>query len=272
MVASGLSKISDEYDYIEPSEAKTLLDAIETQLNNSFQAIRNLKYNPNTKGYDYEGILKKFFEDYLGNAFEFLTRVGVIDNELKMNSTLISGENEFDVVAIHKNAVPKIVINRFVPFDSVAFITEVKQTLTVENLESDLIKLGKLSLLKVSDRSQIGNLPSNFNIEKMRRPLRLLFYYEQKADFEKVKRLLEVDYKESWDLFVVLTQHLVICNTTMPLITNVMNRNAPMMDYGYPLLKGMFFACISTGGVFVDSWLVFWNLFRSIAPRPQEAK
>lgn len=129
-----------------------ILKKIQAGFREEFDKIREMRYNPNTKGYDYEKILKEFYEQYLGNLFNFYTRVPLYDKELKCKNILRNEENEFDVVATYKNALPKIVLQRgktpFIPYDSTAFITEVKQTLTKSNLNKDLKKLGKLSMLK----------------------------------------------------------------------------------------------------------------------------
>ena len=90
-----------------------LLDGIEQELRNRFNELRKQKYNSNTKGYDYEKILKEFFEYYIGGAFDLIIRVGTLDSELKVMSVLKPAENEFDVVALYKNAVPRLVVNRF---------------------------------------------------------------------------------------------------------------------------------------------------------------
>ena len=132
-----------------PEEAEKLLASFEKQLILKFEAIREEIIPPNTKGGEYEEIVKKFFEDYIGDAFEFLTRFGVLDIELKVNSIYKTGENEFDVVAIYRDAVPKLRHHRLVPYDAVAFIIEVKQNLRLSFLKKDLMKLRKLNELKV---------------------------------------------------------------------------------------------------------------------------
>ena len=261
-----MSKSSEEYQEIKPEEAKRLLRAIEKQLLNKFQKIRDEKYNPNTKGYDYEEILKKFFEDYLGGAFDFLVRFGVLDVELKINSLLDPRKNEFDVIALYKNAVPKEIYLHFVPYDAVAFITEVAQTLTVRKLSADLAKLENLNHIQVGRRNLTG-INRTFVIPPLRRPLRLLFYCEKKAKADLVNQLLIHDYKDSWDILVVLNMHYILVNTTIPFVTHVLKLNCPKSDLFYPLLKALFFICISLEGDFIDSWTVFWNLFRSVAPK-----
>jgi len=260
-----MSKPSDRYKYLEPKEAEKLLDAIEEQLKTRFQEIRHKVYNPNTKGYDYEEILKQFLEDYLGGAFDFLIRVGILDAELKANSIFKPKENEFDLIATYKNAIPKLVYHRLVPYDSVAFIIEVKQTLKLPELKKDLLKFDKLNKLQVADnRTGIYASSGVFTSFKVKRPLRFLFYYEAEAKVEKIFQILEGEYGKSWDVCVVLKDEVVFLNSTLPYVQERWKGAHFVRDFDYPLLKGMFFTCIFIEGNFVDSWLIFWNLFRSL--------
>jgi len=230
--------ISDKYLLVNPEKAERLLSAIEKQLIHKFQELRNEEYNPNTKGYDYEKILKKFFENYLSGAFDFLVRFGVLDVELKINSMLEPRKNEFDVIAVYKNAVPKMIHRRFIPYDSVAFITEAAQTLTLQKLKADLTKLEKLSCLQTGHRNMCHN--SRTLMFPINRPLRMLFYYESKANADPVEQLLLHEHKDVWDILVILNSHFVIYNTTLPLVTKVWKYNSPKPDLKYPLLKAMF--------------------------------
>jgi hypothetical protein len=188
----------------------------------------------------------------------------VLDCELKVKEIFKGTENEFDTLAIHGYSVPMLVHHRLIPYDSIAFLIEVKQTLTVTSLEADLIKLGKLEGLKAIDRSSFVPIVGNFPIPKMNRPLRILFYYEPQADLDKVKELLEVKYKTSWDICVVFSK-VVIVNTNLPLIKLVLKRDDVVWEQEYPLLKAMFITCIHIAGYFEENWLIFWNLFRSQA-------
>ena len=260
-----MTKPSDEYHYIDKKEAKQYLDAIEEELKNNFQKIRSQKYCPNTKGYDYEDILKKYFEEYLSGGFEFFTRVGILDNQLKVNKIFKKTENEFDVVAIYKNSVPRFVMHRLVPYDSVAFITEVKQTLTLQTLRDDLTKLNKLSKLPIpTNRRRISSDSRMFNHLIIGRPIRVLFYYEIKAKMDKVFDLLKGSNASSWDICIVFKENIVIFNSTLPFVQFMRKEASFIREYEYSLLKGLFYICASLEGEYVDSWIIFWNLFRSL--------
>lgn len=112
------------------------------------------------------------------------------------------GENEFDVVGLHRTASPKIVLEvgatKFVPFDGIAFIIQVKQTLKKDSLETDLIKLNKLNELDWSDRFG-AKFYGKMSIE---RHLKLLFSYEKNIKDETMNELLE-KYNQAWDMLVI---------------------------------------------------------------------
>lgn len=187
----------------------------------------------------------------------------MLDVELKINSMLEPRKNEFDVIAVYKNAVPKVIHLRFIPYDSVAFITEAAQTLTLQKLKADLKKLERLNCLQIGRRNICHS--SRTLMFPINRPLRMLFYYESKANADAVEQLLLHERKGVWDILVIMNSHFVIYNTTLPLVTKVWKYGSPTVDLEYPLLKAMFLTCASIEGDFIDSWLIFWNLFRSVA-------
>jgi hypothetical protein len=271
-----MSKSSDIYTPIDPKEAERLFDSIEDQLKRSFEKIRKAKFNPNTKGGDYENIVKTFFEDHLGDAFDFLTRFGVLDAELKANSIFKPIANEFDVVAIYKNAVPKLKHHHLVQYDAVAFILEVKQTLRVWSLQKDLMKLKKLNELKVSARrfyryADPRSLGKNMKMI-MPRPLRILLYYEglkSKSSMEMVRKTLVDDYPDSWDIFMILKNiPIIVLNKTLPMAFTKTYRKFDK----HPLVFAILAICFSVEGYFVDSSRLLWNLFLSIMPKYEDKR
>lgn len=240
---------------------------MEKQLRNRFQEIYDRKYNPNTKGYDYERILGNFLEDYLGGAYNFNIRVGVIDNELKVNSVFSKKENEFDIVATYKSATPKIIHQRLIPYDSVAFIVEAKQTVKVseDNLIHDLEKFERLSELEVS-KERFSNQNINPYRFAINRPLRILFYYKQSVDPQKFFDTL-TKYK-AWDVCIILKENEIVLNSTLPYFKEEIKKKHPEAKtarlIGYPLLKGIFFTSAFIKNSFVDSWRLYGNLLRIV--------
>jgi len=167
-------------------------------------------------------------------------------------------------VAFVKNAVPRLVHHRMIPFDSVAFIAEAKQTLTTTSLKDDLEKFEKLNHLQVSNNK--GNIYADtrvFQWEKLNRPLKFLFYYESDAKEETIWEILEGQYKDAWDVCVILGYNAVYLNSTLPIVRGLWKDAKFIRAYGCSLLKAMFFTCTSIAADFVDSWPIFWNLFRS---------
>jgi hypothetical protein len=242
-----------------------LLDAIEKQLKSRFEELRDQKYNTNTKGYDYEEILKAFLEDYIGGAFDILIRIGVLDIELKALSTLKPYENEFDIVGLYKNAVPRLVHHRWVPYDSVAFIIEVKQTLQTPFLRKDLEKLSKLTDLKLNEnriRTSLGYI-HKFGLK---RPVRVLFYYEKKANSSTVFEELNGKYSDAWDLCIILKDNLVLINNSLNLLLPKWKEWHFRQSPNHALIKGMVFCCLAMPMNYVNSWGIFLNLiFSSMA-------
>jgi hypothetical protein len=74
---------------------------------------------------------------------------------------------------------------------------------------------------------------------------------------------LMVSYKNAWDILVALQSNFVLINTTVPLNKTINKDNMIIGEGGYPLLKAIFFASISTEEYFSESWEIFANLFAS---------
>lgn len=241
-------------------DAIKLLEAIEKGFTDKFDELRNIYFNPNTKGYEYELILKEFLESYFSGFYEFYVRVPLIDFELDALSTFASGENEFDVVCTYKTAIPKIIYKAhetpFVPYDAVAFTVEVKQTLTKSALEKDLKKLDKLSKLKVGQRwgARFGG---TYTIE---RPLKILFYYESEISLDALVEALN-KYRNAWDFLMVLTENVTYGNPSLPIIGKRLETEKITRYVKYPLVHLMYLMMSSLPyPLVVDTSSLFINL------------
>lgn len=203
-------------------EAIKLLEAIDETLRNRFNELREKHFNPNTKGYEYEMALKEFLESYLSGLFDFHVRVPLIDFELEAPSIFSSGENEFDVVSTYKTALPKIIFKAgetpYIPLDSVAFVVEVKQTLTSSVLQHDLEKMEKLNKLKTSNRFGV-TISGAYAVEK---PLKILFYYESEMPVTKAVEMLN-SHTNAWDFMLILMDDIVFGNPNLPVIGKQLN-------------------------------------------------
>lgn len=221
-----------------------ILEIANREILTNFEEIRKIKYNPNVKGGAYEIILKEFLERYLGSIYEFHTRVAILDYEGKALSVFNSGENEFDVAALFKNAVPRVVIElknsgiRYVPLDAVAFLVEVAQTLNSQILEGDLKKFDKLSNLPLGNRFTMF-IGRETTIQK---PLKILIYYEDEIDKDSLVNNL-ISYGSAWDIMTLVKRDWVIINSNLPIVKRkeepliILNKNS--------LLKTMLVMVIS---------------------------
>ena len=246
----------EKIKYVNVEEAGNLLDAIEENLKTEFEKIGREKYNPSTKGSDIEEVLSAFLREYLNGAFDFLTKVGLLDAECTIHEYLKETSNEFDIVAIYRDSIPKVVFKRrLIPYDSVAFIVEVKKKLTLPFIRADLKKFEKLNNIRISKKHENSMLT---------RPLRALFYCESQIDTDKLKAILS-DNEESWDLCVILDKDVVILNRNLPLKQFLSKSYVNHWEGKNPLLKSMFFASASTYRDIGKGWMLYWNLFRSTA-------
>jgi hypothetical protein len=244
------------------AEALKLLEAVESELRDKFNQLRNLHYNPNTKGYSYEKALKDFLELYLGGIYDFHVRVPIVDFQLETFSVFSSGENEFDVVSTYKTAIPRIVFKAqetaFVPYDAVAFLLEVKQTLNKETLEKDLQKLDKLNKLRLGNRFGV-TIGGNYNIQ---RPLKALFYYESEISDKTMLATLN-KYGNAWDLTIVFDDNTILANPLLPIIGKGAQVGEVAISKRYPLLQSMFIITASLPyPTIVNAWSLFVNLLK----------
>ena len=131
-----------------------LVEYVEKMYLGELRKCVSLKFNPNVKGQGIELAVKDFMEMYLGSIFDFYNRVALVDAGGMYYRTFSPAENEFDVVATYKTAVPRVVIEteaiKYVPLDAVAFVIETKHSLTRRNLELGLRKFSKLLKLPLS--------------------------------------------------------------------------------------------------------------------------
>jgi hypothetical protein len=212
-------------------EANKILVDIDKTLRNEFDLILNQSINPNTKGYEYEKAVAKFLQQYLDGIVCFNTRARILDNSLNAVNTFARMENEFDVVASFSAAYPRIVMKTgdtiTLPYDGVAAIIEVKQTLTKTSLEKDLKKLRKLDDLAYNGpylrrRERFLRLPGKSERTKnvlltlcQMRPVRTLFYIDSKIDGNSLVNLLKKN-EETWDMLIIYSQDRLIGSPSFP--------------------------------------------------------
>jgi hypothetical protein len=202
-------------------EKTRILNGIDKGLRCDFDKISEQHFNPNTKGHEYEKAWANFLEGYFSGLFDFHVRSALLDRDMKALEAFAPAKNEFDVIATFKNACPRIVLEvgdtEFIPYDAVAFITEVKQTLTVTGLKEDLEKLNKLNSFDCSQRFGGITFTSSSSIE---RPLKTLFYLDATIAEDTLHATL-LSNVASWDLLLVLSKDEVLGNRELPIVREV---------------------------------------------------
>lgn len=238
---------------IRQTRAREILANINEHLRNRFEEIRQLYFNPNTKGYEHEKIVADFLSDYLGGLFDLRTRVGLIDKDLRVFERFHPSENEFDVIATFKNACPNIILKmgdtKMIPYDAVAFLVEVKQTLTVERLNHDINKLVRLNDFDCSQRFGL-TFTGGFSIN---RPLKTLLYYESSISEETLADILAANVV-AWDLLVLFSNGILYANPALPVVRANMGAPAriakmehnPMLNYLLFIQNSMTFAPVTS--------------------------
>lgn len=230
-------------------DPRDFVKIINNEIRTEWEGIEEVRFNPNTKGKSYEESLKDFFKKYMGGPLDFHIRSGIIDNDLQTLKKLSPQENEFDVVGTFKNSIPRIIIEKqgmkYVPLDSVAFISEVKQDLTKINLEKDLKKFSKISGLESEKRFGTSvRLKTSVN-----HVLKTLIYFNTK--FRNPLELLD-RYKEHWDFIVMIKDDMFAINPKLP-ITGLWQQ--PEDRTKIPMIKNnaLFYFMITLSGSFTYS-------------------
>ncbi|MCK4405690.1 MAG: hypothetical protein KAV43_04215 [Hadesarchaea archaeon] len=211
----------------DKEKARAIVQSMEGRLRDEFARLRKVIFNPNVKGQEYELRVKEFFEPYLMGVYDFHVRCSLLDAELKAFSIFSQVENEFDVVATHKIASPRLVLktgtSAFVPYDAVAFVISVKQTLSLPALEKDLDKYQKVGQLPFSKLGPA--LEGKYTIE---RPMRVLLYSEGGLSNSVLGKLLEM--KQVWDILENVSEDTLITNDNLP-FTRALAKKEPSLEF-----------------------------------------
>lgn len=199
-------------------QTKLIIEKIENELMDELRRIMELQIPPTVKGGSYEDSIKDFFEKYLGSIYDFHTRVSIIDFLGLCFEKFKPIENEFDIVATFRTAIPRIILQckqqKFVPYDSVAFVIQVKQDLDKGKLKSDLEKLKRIRHLPLNPR----RMP--VGVEYQQRlyvgsttmlPVNVLFYLRSSISNETIESLLK-EFREFWDFLVIAEDGKLLIN------------------------------------------------------------
>lgn len=254
-------KSKRKFATIKEQKAVAVLEAVSAEVIGKFERSKDIYYDPNTKGGNYEKIVSSFFESYFGGVLDFHERAQILDADLAYMEVFARGGNNFDVVATYKTAVPKLAFTieqtAFVPLDSVAFVVEVKQDISRSFLEDDLKKLEKFGKLKVTEDRMALTVGSEFEVKK---PLRILLYYSGSIDEGELEALLN-NYEQHWDILIILQNDQIWASPCLPWTKHIFK--TPRMYYCplHALYQGIILISTSLPApIRVDTERLFYNL------------
>lgn len=207
----------------------SLFEGIQRQLEEDWKKFRDRNHNPSKKGDSYEKTLIDFLEKYYWGVYEIQRGVAVIDEELDVFDEFDTarGENEIDVVGLFESARPRIVFKAsemsYVPLRGTAFLCEVKSKIDAGRLEKDLSKLEKVTQLIDMEGSRWGAAQTGpYTTDHQ---IRCLVYDENSISEEAlVDKVLE--YKNSWDLLLIVEDNTLLVNSTLPIFNDTQNHVA----------------------------------------------
>jgi hypothetical protein len=216
-------------------DPEALIEGFREKLQTQWKQHRKQAFNANTKGAAYENALKHFLDEYFDGVFSIRTRTAVIDQNLSCFDIFNAGESEIDVVASFKQAVPEIILEsgdmKWVSYDAVAFICEVKSKLTASALESDLEKLAKLTELDPDDPYNRFPRPSTDRTElfvedsgqkqktttTVNHQVKCLVYDESSVAGDTLLNRLQ-EFTDIWDLVLVVDRDILIISPNLPFV------------------------------------------------------
>jgi hypothetical protein len=202
-------------DAKKKKEARRFIDAIHSRLQDEFERYKDIHYNPNTKGANYEKVIADLLKDYLGAKFNIHNRSQLIDANMDYLANFDRGSVEVDIIGTFKTAVPnlilKIVDTELIPYDAVGFLVEVAKKMEKEKLEEDLTKLQKIGRLAITANRFGLTVGGNYLVD---RPLRILFYVENDIAENTLNQLL-VQFYDAWDAVMILNENKILVNMSL---------------------------------------------------------
>lgn len=203
------------------NQGEWLLNEVSKQLQSEWQEYRRIYAN--SKGATYEESFSDLLGSYFGGVYEINTRVAPIDPKLRCFDIFDfqSGNDELDIVALFQNSKPRIIFEtgegagklKWVPYEGVAFICEVKSSLQKQKLSDDLKKLEQVSKLDDTINQRFGAYGKGEFTSKD--PTKCLVYNEESIADDTLERLLS-ENMEAWDMLLIVEDDLLILNTQLP--------------------------------------------------------
>lgn len=205
-----------------------LYSQIKSQIDRKWDEHREVLHN--SKGDRYEDSFADLLETYYGGVYDFNTKVVASDSNREVFKQFdFNGDEEIDVVATFKQSKPRVLLSlgqeenslKWVPFESMAFMCEIKANLTKKNLENDFKKLEPITKVSEGLEDRFGVTASgNYCVDY---PLRCLVYDEESISQETMSKILENNI-EFWDLILLVKKDLLIVNHKLPIADYFKNR------------------------------------------------
>jgi hypothetical protein len=202
-----------------------LFERIQRQLRHDWEEYRELYAN--SKGDTYEQSLSDFLDSYFGGVYDINTKCAVIDENLRCfeEFDFVTGDDEIDVVSSFSQAKPRVIFEtgedrgklRWIPFEAVAFICEVKSKLTKTALEGDFDKLQSISTLSDEMESRF-NLTVSYDYS-VTHPLQCLVYDEESIANDTFSDILHSNLAH-WDLLLIVENDVLLINRSLPISEN----------------------------------------------------
>lgn len=203
------------------NKGEWLFSRLQEQLRHEWEEYKEI--HANSKGGTYEESLAEFLRSYFGGVYDVRTRAAVIDPQKRAFELFRfrQGDDELDVIAAFSNATPRILFEAgpkggqlsWLPYQSAAFVCEVKSQLTKEALENDLGKLEKLAGLDETIEGRFGaTISGSLTVDY---PLRCLVYADASIADDTLQELLQ-ENKGYWDLLLIVETDALLINRNLP--------------------------------------------------------
>ncbi|WP_435194703.1 DUF6602 domain-containing protein [Natronomonas sp. EA1] len=204
------------------NQGQWLFKQIQQQLSRDWEELREIYAN--SKGDAYEQTLSDFLTSYFGGVYDINTKVAVIDKNLISFDVFdfVKGDDEIDLVASFSQAKPRIIFKtgdgngelRWVPFEAVAFICEVKSQLTKQALEKDFDKLKSVSQISESIDNRFGPMiGGDYTISE---PLQCLVYDRESIADDTLEDIL-ISNHSHWHMILLVDNDVLLLNRSIPL-------------------------------------------------------
>lgn len=221
-----------QYLVMPDNQGQWLFERVQQQLSRDWEELREIYAN--SKGDTYEETLSDFLDSYFGGVYDINTKVAVIDQNLISFDVFdfVSGDDEIDLVASFSQAKPRIIFKtgdgkgelRWVPFEAVAFICEIKSQLTKQSLEDDFSKLESISRISESIDDRFGPMiGGDYTITD---PLQCLVYDRESIADDTLEDILTSNYSH-WHMVLLVENDILLLNRSLP-ISGIFAPNSPM--------------------------------------------